>query len=168
MNLTSILVGALLILVQALAALPWAAAGFLTGGGRSPAGRSSGGQRLVTALLIVVGAAVVSAVFGFAVQDRETLEVCGRGYGAVLQMQLTVDFFVLAFALLLAVWPKGGAVALAAFREGVRQPMYWLLTGLALLLMTASPFVPYFTFGEDHIMVKELGYDTIMLLAVVF
>src|SRR5262249_52111467 len=29
-------------------------------------------------------------------------------------------------------------------------------------------FVPYFTFGEDYLMVKQLGYDTIMLVAVLF
>jgi len=40
------------------------------------------------------------------------------------------------------VWPKGGAVALAAFRESVRQPMYWLLAGLGLMFLAASPIVP--------------------------
>src|SRR6202030_4280649 len=34
--------------------------------------------------------------------------------------------------------------------------------------MTSSPFFPYFTFGEDYIMVKELGYDMIMIAAVLF
>src|SRR5262249_30602990 len=31
-----------------------------------------------------------------------------------------------------------------------------------------SPFIPYWTFGEDHIMFKELGYDILMLVATVF
>src|SRR5205085_9193201 len=46
-------------------------------------------------------------------------------------------------------------------------PMYWLLFGAAFLGMWIMPFVPYYTFGEDHIMVKELGYDTIMYLSAV-
>jgi ABC-type Na+ efflux pump permease subunit len=69
---------------------------------------------------------------------------------------------------LLKVWPKGGAIALSAFREGVRQPMYWLLATAAFILLLASVFIPYFTFGEDHIMYKELGYDAIMFTAVAF
>jgi len=59
-------------------------------------------------------------------------------------------------------------VALAAFREGVRQSMFWLLVGLALLAMTLSPLIPYFTFGEDHLVNKENCYDAIMLVAVLF
>src|SRR5207244_631821 len=45
---------------------------------------------------------------------------------------------------------------------------FWLLLGAAFLLMVISPFIPYFTFGEDLVMVKELGYDTVMLAAVLF
>src|SRR5438094_4150527 len=37
-----------------------------------------------------------------------------------------------------------------------------------LRLMAVAPFIPYFTFDEDVKMVRELGYDTIMLAAVVF
>src|SRR4029077_12934741 len=69
---------------------------------------------------------------------------------------------------MLLVWPKGGAVALSAFREGVRQPMFWLLTIAASLLMAISPFFPYFTFGDDLKMVKELGYAITMLFAGLF
>jgi hypothetical protein len=127
------------------------------------------GRSLVTLILVAFGAALlVPPAFLMLVQDRESLEMAGRFYGAVLQVQLVIDFFVLAFAALLRLWPKGGAVALAAFREGVRQPMYWLLSGAAFLLLTVSLFIPYFTFGEDHIMYKDLGYDAIMLTAVVF
>jgi hypothetical protein len=89
-------------------------------------------------------------------------------YGSVLHLQLIVDVFILIFVALLFVWPKGAAVALAAFREGIRQPMFLLVLGLAVLFLTISPVVPYFTFGEDFIMMKELGYDIIMLAAVVF
>src|SRR5262249_49766672 len=56
----------------------------------------------------------------------------------------------------------------AAFREGYRQPMFWMLLGLAVVLMLISPFLPYWTFGEDYIMVKEMGFDTIMLAAAAF
>ena len=35
-----------------------------------------------------------------------------------------------------------------------------------LKLMLVIPFVPYFTFGEDYLMVNELGQDVLMLGAV--
>jgi ABC-type transport system involved in multi-copper enzyme maturation permease subunit len=61
-------------------------------------------------------------------------------------------------------------VALAAFREGVRQPMFWFLTIGAMFLMFLSTLFPYFTFGgtEELKMLKSLEYDTVMLAAVLF
>jgi ABC-type Na+ efflux pump permease subunit len=59
-------------------------------------------------------------------------------------------------------------VGVAAFREGIRQPMFWLLAGLGFVWMIVSPFIPYFTFGEDYKMMKELGHNIIMLLALIF
>jgi ABC-type transport system involved in multi-copper enzyme maturation permease subunit len=100
--------------------------------------------------------------------DPSSVQVWGGFYAAVLQAQLTVDLFVLVFAVLLVIWPKGGAVALAAFREGVRQPMFWFIVVLAVLLFLLMPILPYFTFGEDFKMVKDLGYSTIMLCAAAF
>jgi ABC-type transport system involved in multi-copper enzyme maturation permease subunit len=46
--------------------------------------------------------------------------------------------------------------------------MFWLFVGLSLVLLAFLPLVPFFTFGEDYIMVKELGFDTIMLAATLF
>src|SRR5947209_1602940 len=51
--------------------------------------------------------------------DPPTLAGYGRIYGAVLQAQLTVDFFILVFGAALLLWPKGGAVAVSAFRESL-------------------------------------------------
>ena len=89
-------------------------------------------------------------------------------YGTTLQFQLMIDFFLVGFPLLMLVWPKGGAVAYAAFREGVRQPLFWVLFAFGVLALMISPLVPYFTFGEDLVMVKDLGYDTMMLVAALF
>jgi ABC-2 family transporter protein len=182
MNLPNILVGAVLLLVQLIAALPWVAAAFSEGrsftqfyrdffSGRTASGRTTGDPflRIMGTLgAILLALLALPAVFLYAVEGRPGLEVAGRGYGAALQLQLTFDFFALVLALLLRVWPKGGAIALSAFREGVRQPMYWLLAGAAFILLLVSVFIPYFTFGEDHIMYKELGYDVIMFTAVAF
>ncbi|MFO0876796.1 MAG: ABC transporter permease [Gemmataceae bacterium] len=167
--LHSIVIGTGLMLLQCLLAIPWSIATFFTPDEWEKLKQKGFGawvrQWAVIALVVSVAAPIFVTTF---IKDRGSLEVAGRLYGAILQMQLTLDVFILFFAVILWLWPKGGAVALAAFREGVRQPMFWLLTGLAAFAMFISIFVPYFTFGEDYLMVKQLGYDTIMLAAVIF
>jgi ABC-type transport system involved in multi-copper enzyme maturation permease subunit len=117
---------------------------------------------------VAVGLGAVWGFFLDGLGDPKDLTRWGRFYLSVLHLQLAADFFVGVFWLLLTFWPKGAAVALAAFQEGVRQPMFWLLFGTALALMLISPFMPYFTFGEDFKMVKELCYAFTMLFPAVF
>ena len=161
--------GIVLILVQLLAAVPWLIV-FNWNWIRST--ESGGWQHyrglFRIALICGAGAVLVPAAFSMGlIQDRSTLETAGRLYGSALHIQLFADFLLGIFCLMLLIWPKAAAVALAAFREGVRQPMFWLLALLAAGLMSVSPFIPYFTFGEDYVVVQELGYDTIMLACVV-
>jgi hypothetical protein len=169
LSLSNILVGTGLALVQLLLALPWLALAFLSREDWQALRKQPFApwvvQRLVIALVACVALPVLFLNF---VQDRPSLEITGRVYAAVAQVQITLGLFIAVFALVLWLWPKGGAVALAAFREGIRQGLFWLLTALAAVLMVVSIFFPYFTFGEDYLMVKQLGYDTIMLFAVLF
>jgi hypothetical protein len=113
-------------------------------------------------------AAIVPAVFLEFQRDRELLLTVGRVYASVLYMQLLLDVFAAIFGVLLAAWPRGAAVAIAAFREGIRQPLFWFCVVFALLSFLLMPFLPYNTFGEDIKMVKELGYDIMMLAAGIF
>jgi ABC-2 family transporter protein len=152
---------ALLVLVQAIAALPW-----LLVLVRRPYAAWLKGTGLVLASIIAIRLVQIVLPMGWATEA--VLEYMGRVYGSVLHLQLLADLFVGIFAVMLKVWPKGGAVALAAFREGIRQPMFWLIAIGAIGVMLLIPFVPYFTFGEDYLMVKELGQDIIMLGAVIF
>jgi hypothetical protein len=172
-SLPQLVIGSLLFLVQVLAAVPWLLVVNWKALRPYLLDRNRTGLSPATAILVVAGGTVllsllIPPLFFSLVQDRDTLTTIGRVYGAVLELQLAADLLIAVFGLLLLVWPKGGAVALAAFREGIRQPMFWLLCGAGLLLMACSPFLPYFTFGEDHKMVEELGYDTIMVMALLF
>jgi ABC-type transport system involved in multi-copper enzyme maturation permease subunit len=161
-----------LVVLQFAAAIPWLVVVLL------PAGREVSWRRqlfaaenlvrnfVVAGIVLVCGIILGAVLWQF--QDGPSLEWYGRVYGAILHFQVIVDFFVLSLAGLLLVWPKGAAVALAAFREGFRQPMFWLLLLLGLVLMTLFPLVPYFTLGDDQAMVKEMGYETIMLFTLIF
>jgi ABC-type transport system involved in multi-copper enzyme maturation permease subunit len=119
-------------------------------------------------ILACAGVGLVAGWYLDGNADEVSLARLGRVYASILHLQLAADLIVGVFALLLIFWPKAGAVALSAFRESIRQPMFWLLGGIAFLLIGVSPFVPYFTFGEDLKMVKELGYSLTMLAAAAF
>lgn len=158
-----ILACAVLSVVQLLAALPWLLALDLRlrSRWRQPALWGK-------ALLVCAGIGVGAGLFLDANGGTALLRSFGRIYAALLQLQLQADFLVLCFFLMLRLWPKGGAVALSAFREGVRQPLFWLLALAAFFFMVISPIVPYFTFGEDLKMVVELCYAFAMLAPALF
>lgn len=166
---TTFFIGALLTLVQVLLALPWLAVLTLSRQDWMELRKSPFAPWLMQRLYLALGVcvAVPLLILGVA-YDRGSLEIAGRVYGALFQLQLTLNLFVLVFTALILLWPKGGAVALASFREGTRQSMFWLIFFLAVGLMFAWIIIPYFTFGEDYLVVKQLGYDTIMLAAVLF
>jgi ABC-type transport system involved in multi-copper enzyme maturation permease subunit len=152
-----------LLVLQALAAVPWLLA--VDWRNRRWLARP---KVWGIGLLATVVLGVVWAYFLDQTGDARGLVRWGRLYMSVLHLQLGADLFAVVFWLLLAFWPKGAAVALAAFQEGVRQPMFWLLFGAALTLMLVSPFIPYFTFGEDFKMVKELCFAFAMLFPAIF
>lgn len=157
--------GVLLALLQVLAALPWL--GVLLSEVRTGK-RSNSLSTLGSAAAATVGGGLLVAGVLFFFGATPVQEKIGRFYGSVLHMQLIFDLLIAIFALILWVWPRGGTVALAAFREGYRQPMFWLLTVATILLLVASMVIPYFTFGDDFKMMKQLGFDMIMLATVVF
>jgi ABC-type transport system involved in multi-copper enzyme maturation permease subunit len=160
----SLLVGLVVVLLPFVAVLPW----LLT---IDSEGLKAQLRRPVVWAAVIGGiivARVLLRLFFIAVQDQDRLEVWGRIYGAVLQILLTADFFVVAFGILLLLWPRGAAVALAAFREGIRQPLFWLLAAACFFLMLISLMIPYFTFGYDYKMMKHLGFDIVMLFGTLF
>lgn len=66
----------------------------------------------------------------------------------------------------LAVGPIPGktmAVAQAAYREAIRQPLFWVLLLASMFFMFLAVFIPYFTLGEDLKMMKDLQLDAILL-----
>jgi hypothetical protein len=164
-NPTLLVGGVVLAAIQFVAALPWLWA--IDPRGFERATRSGGTLGYVVGGVIAAGVAV-AAYAGYK-SDATSLEFNGRYvYGSVLHLQLLIDLFILMPNLLVLVWPKGGAVALAAYREGLRQPMSWLIVVVAVVGTWVSVFIPYFTFGDDYKMMKQIGFDVVMLAAALF
>lgn len=161
-SIVSLVVAALgLSLVQVAAAVPWLWV-------LDPALFRSAKRRADLVAWLGGALAGLAVLCGFALRDPSRIEFLGRIYGSILHGQLLVDLFVLVFFLMLKLWPRGGAVALASFRESVRQPMYWLIFAITLFALVFSMVIPYFTFGDDFKMMSNLGYDVIMLASTLF
>ena len=156
--------GIILAAIQFVAALPWLWAIDPRGFERTT--RSASALGYIAAGLLAAGVAMASYI-GYN-SDSVELAKLGRNYGAILHLQLLIDLFLILPQLLILVWPKGGAVALAAYREGWRQPMFWLITLFAIGATWFSVIIPYFTFGDDYKMMKQIGFDVVMLAAVLF
>jgi hypothetical protein len=160
-----LLAGILLALIQFLAALPWIwmvdPKGF-----RETA--ASGSSMAYVGLGVLIGGVLIAGFMGYK-NDIQNMQWYGRYlYGALLHLQLLVDLFLFLPYLVILVWPKGGVVAFAAYREGCRQPMFWLITIVAMLATWLAVAFPYFTFGDDYKMMKQIGFDVMMIAAILF
>ena len=165
MSLSVLAAGILLAAVQFVAALPWLWA--IDPKGFAKAARSPAATGYAVAGLIAAGAVI--GLFISYKGDAASMEVYGRYvYGSLLHLQLIIAVFLLLPPLVTLVWPKGGAVAYAAFRESCRQPMFWLIIAFAVVATWLAVILPYFTFGDDYKMMKQIGFDIVMLAAVLF
>ncbi len=124
--------------------------------------------RLGYAVLVFLGVVLAFAAFLGNRAGSANMPLYGRFIGAGLHVLLLINLFVYVPMLLTWVMPKAGAVALAAYREGWRQPLFWLLTLFGVAATWISVVLPYFTFGDDFKMMKQIGFDIIMFVSLLF
>jgi ABC-type transport system involved in multi-copper enzyme maturation permease subunit len=163
MNLSLLATCVILAVAQFLALIPWG-----TAVGLIPSGSVRKSGFWLAGIGAAAGIGLALGLFLNANNDPRVLSHWGRFVASVLHLQLSFDIFVGLFLVMLMIWPKGGAVALAAFQEGLRQPTYWLLTLAASAIMLLSTIVPFFTFGEDIKVVRELCFTFTMLMPAAF
>ncbi len=88
----------------------------------------------------------------------------------IVGVGLLVAFGALAgvFQLLRAIKPtrKIAAIAWTTAKEGVSQPLFYVILLAGTFLLLLSIVLPYFTFGEDVKVFEENGLTLIMLLSV--
>ena len=76
---------------------------------------------------------------------------------------------VVVYLLFLAIrwlFPKVAAIAHAAAKSEMAQPLYLVLAGLGIALLTVFLFIPYHTFGEDIKVLKDSGLTLIMVFCI--
>lgn len=163
-NPNILLGGLILALVQVVVAIPWLRAVDTRNFDKTIKNPSS----LLYSIAAILGIGLLFAAFIGYKGDSANLQLYGRMYGVLLHLQLLIDLFLVIPSVLTFFWPKGGAVAQAAYREGWRQPMFWLITVFGIILTWVAVILPYFTFGDDYKMMKQIGFDVVMLAAVLF
>lgn len=55
------------------------------------------------------------------------------------------------------------AIAKNAYRQSVRQPIFYILLVTSLALILGSPYTTFFAFGEEIKMIKDMGFATITI-----
>lgn len=155
----------LLVLVQAVLALPWLFA--LDPRGMKKAFTTRNG--LLWTGGFVLGATLLLDLYVGNNPASGGMIWRGRVYGILLHLQLLADVFIVGLPWALArVFPKVGAVAQAAYKESWRQPTFWLILIAGLAATWLAVVVPYFTFGDDYKMMKQIGFDIVMLAPLLF
>ncbi|MEZ6141100.1 MAG: ABC transporter permease [Zavarzinella sp.] len=120
-------------------------------------------------LLGAVGAITIGLAYWMnSVVEVKLVEDRGYVFASILHFELILDLFVALRYLPVAISPKGGAVAVAAMREAIRQPMYWLIMIGSALLILLFMYVPYFTLGDDYTLYKLVAFDVILLFPGLF
>lgn len=79
---------------------------------------------------------------------------------------------LVAFVFLLYIWqravaPRMSAIALAAYKSEVAQPLFAILLVLGLFALWFFIWIPYNTFGEDIKMLKDAGLVLIRILGII-
>jgi len=60
-------------------------------------------------------------------------------------------------------YARAGVIAAAATKEAIRQPLFIMIVVLAGILLVVNAVLPFFSFGDDVKMLKDVGLATILV-----
>jgi ABC-type transport system involved in multi-copper enzyme maturation permease subunit len=83
----------------------------------------------------------------------------------LMSAAMVLGLFLAGLALRLAL-PKVAAVAYTTAKEGLAQPLFWVLIALGAFMLLLFIWLPYSTFGEDIKMLKIVGLELLTPLAI--
>ena len=99
----------------------------------------------------------------FGVMNTWLMPLWTVGVGAAGAIAL---LFVISAVLRVAA-PKVAAIAQTTAKEGVGQPLFYVLLAIGVFALVLFPFVSYNTFGEDLKMLKAEGLTLVKVLAII-
>jgi ABC-type transport system involved in multi-copper enzyme maturation permease subunit len=97
---------------------------------------------------------------------RYTLIPVYREAAFVPFVAISVFGFYFGYLIFAMLCPKISAIALSTYQSEVGQPLFWLITAIAIAFILLTIFVPYNTFGEDIKMYTDSGLTLIRVTAI--
>lgn len=84
--------------------------------------------------------------------------------GVALDWLMTLGVIAVLAGLLFFVcyFTQMGIIARATAKEAIRQPVFFLLLGIGLVLLVVNTILPFFSLGEDIKMLKDCGLAIIL------
>jgi len=84
------------------------------------------------------------------------------------QFYLSAGLTLFALIMLFAInrFTKTGVLARATCKESIRQPMFFSLMGVSILIMMVNTWIPFFSMGEDTKMFLDCGLATILICSI--
>ncbi len=70
--------------------------------------------------------------------------------------------FLIALLFFVCYFTQMGVIARATAKEAIRQPVFFLLLGIGLVLLVVNTILPFFSLGEDIKMLKDCGLAIIL------
>jgi ABC-type transport system involved in multi-copper enzyme maturation permease subunit len=86
----------------------------------------------------------------------------------ILPVLVAIGFLALyvVYLALQATVPKIAAIAYATTKQGIAQPLFWVLIAFGFVFLFIFAIIPYFTLGEDSKMVKDNGLMLILVMSI--
>lgn len=82
-------------------------------------------------------------------------------------MALSVVAVFVFYIVTRTVAPRLSAIALAAYKNEVSQPLFAIFLVVGLVALFAFVWIPFYTFGEDIKVLKDSGLTTVLVLGIV-
>lgn len=92
-----------------------------------------------------------------------TAELLQSGPFISLWVSLGVFLAIITGMIVFSYKTQAGNVAVATTKEAIRQPVFYLMLFIAIVLLGLNTWVPFFTLGEDVKMLKDCGLMTILV-----
>ncbi|MBL4884271.1 MAG: ABC transporter permease subunit [Planctomycetaceae bacterium] len=104
----------------------------------------------------------------FVLAQKPSLEGLGIDQFAAWQFHLTTGLTLFALITLFALnwFTKTGVIARATCKESIRQPMFFSLLVVSILVLMLNTWIPFFSMGDDTKMFLDCGLATVLICSI--
>lgn len=104
----------------------------------------------------------------FVLAQQTSPQDLGLEHFAPWQFHLTTGLTLFGLIMLFAInwFTKTGVIARATCKESIRQPMFYSLLLVSILIMMLNTWIPFFSMGDDTKMFLDCGLATVLICSI--